>query len=413
RRQEEEKRRQEEEKCHQLFRLTVTRRDATYEWYKDRVETRIEDTCLWFLQHEYFQEWLKQESDPLLVSADPGCGKSVLAKYLVDEVLPRSDSTICYFFFKDQDQNTVRQALCALLHQLFTQKPCLIKHAVVEHRKDGMGLINSTRTLWNILQNAITDPQAGSIIIVLDALDECAESDFADLMHNVESHFRNDQSGKVKYLLTCRPYEAILSKFYNLQSAFPKIHIPGEEGSEAIGREINHVIQHQLNQLSRTKNLSPEITAYLKTRLQDTAHRTYLWVYLIFDYLKRENFKKTLPAVQSLLILPQNVNEAYEKILDRQPLTVAEMNVALNIDISSLTLDLEREEDFKSRLRSWCGLFISIHHDKIYFLHQTAREFLQGSSSLATIPAKPKRWQHSISYREAHAVLADICRAYV
>ncbi|KAH0532681.1 hypothetical protein TsFJ059_001341 [Trichoderma semiorbis] len=240
--QEEERRRQEEENCHQLFRLTHHDRDVTYEWYKDRVEKRVENTCLWFLQHEHFQTWVRQDSGPLLVSADPGCGKSVLAKYLVDEVLPQSESTIWYFFFKDQDQNTVRQALCALLHQLFTQKPCLIKYAVKEYRKDGPGLTNSTKSLWQILQDATRDPQAESVIIVLDALDECKESELPDLIRYVESQFRSDQCGKLKYLLTCRPYEAIMSKFYNLKGVFPEIHIPGEEESEAISHEIDHVI---------------------------------------------------------------------------------------------------------------------------------------------------------------------------
>ncbi|KAH7146908.1 hypothetical protein B0J13DRAFT_664627 [Dactylonectria estremocensis] len=173
----------DEQECHQLFRLPTGRRDATYEWYKDRVEERVEDTCLWFLNHEHFQMWLNRESGPLLVSADPGCGKSVLAKYLIDHGLPRS-TTICYFFFKGQDQNTVRQALCALLHQLFSQKPSLIEHAMTQFRKDGQGLINSTESLWKILRNAMKGPQAGPVIVVLVALDECAESEFADLMRN-------------------------------------------------------------------------------------------------------------------------------------------------------------------------------------------------------------------------------------
>lgn len=90
----------EEQECHQLFRLTTGSRDATYEWYKDRVEEMVADTCQWFLKNDYFEIWLKQESGPLLVSADPSCGKSVLAKYLIDHGLPRS-ATICYFFFKD------------------------------------------------------------------------------------------------------------------------------------------------------------------------------------------------------------------------------------------------------------------------------------------------------------------------
>ncbi|KAL7914748.1 hypothetical protein GGI35DRAFT_435150 [Trichoderma velutinum] len=428
---EEEKRRREEETCHQLFRLTNSEKDATYEWYKDRVEKRVENTCLWFLQHEHFQTWLEQDSGPLLVSADPGCGKSVLARHLVDEVLPRPETTICYFFFKDQDQNTVRQALCALLHQLFTQKPSLIEHAIKEYRKDGPGLINSTKTLWQILQNATEDPEAESVIIVLDAMDECIESQFTDLIRHVEDQFRSAQHGNLKYLLTCRPYEAIISEFHNLLAVFPKIHIPGEEESEAISWEIDHVIQHRLSQLSKIKNLSADITNYLKIKLQETTHRTYLWIYLVFDYLEKEDFKKTLKGVESALVtLPQSVNEAYERILSkskedpmvrkvlniifaaRRPLSLAEMNAAVNIDILSRTIDLEREEDFKFRLRSWCGLFISIHHDNIYFIHQTAREFLQ-SSSPASISANPERWQHSICIHQAHAVLLEICQAYL
>ncbi|KAL6875856.1 hypothetical protein HDV57DRAFT_519218 [Trichoderma longibrachiatum] len=249
----------EEQRCHQLFRLTVSGKDATYEWYKDRIENRVEDTCLWFLKHEHFQAWLKQESGPLLVTADPGCGKSVLAKYLIDDGLPRS-ATICYFFFKDQDQNTSRQALCAVLHQLFSQKPFLIKHAMLQFRTDGQGLINSTESLWKILRDAIRDPEAGSIIIVFDALDECAELEFASLIRNIESHLHNDQSGngKLRYLLTCRPYEQITSQFHGLLEAFPNVRIPGEEESEAISQEVNHVITHRVNQLSAKKRLSFE-----------------------------------------------------------------------------------------------------------------------------------------------------------
>jgi len=137
----------ERTQCLQEFRITDNKKDATYEWYKDRIEDRVEGTCQWFLEHENFQRWLRSESGPLLVSADPGCGKSVLAKYLINKVLPLPGVTVCYFFFKDQDQNTVRQALCALLHQLLSQKQPLIKHALELWRKNGAGLVHSSSSL--------------------------------------------------------------------------------------------------------------------------------------------------------------------------------------------------------------------------------------------------------------------------
>ncbi|CAH0043059.1 unnamed protein product [Clonostachys rhizophaga] len=422
---------QHEQRCHQQFRLTASDRDITYEWYKNRVEERVEGTCLWFLEHEHFQGWLKQNSGPLLVTADPGCGKSVLARYLIDHGLPRS-VTICYFFFKDEDQKTARQMLCALLHQLFSQHPALIKHAMRQYEKDGESLTNSTDSLWEILRSSVRDPQAGSVTIVLDALDECAQTEFEALVRNIEAQFHSNDPGnaKLRYLLTCRPYEQLVSRFSNLLGVFPNIHIPGEENSETISQEVNRVITHRVYQLPN--NISPEIKSHLEKRLHLTSHRTYLWVYLVFDYLKDGSFKKTRKGVDSAISnLPRSVNEAYEQILNRsnaeerqmvrkvlsivlaasQPLTLKELNIATNIDYETKSLediDLEDEDDFKKRIRSWCGLFILISQGHVYFLHQTAREFLIADSS-STPPVTPLKWEHSITIKNAQAVLAELC----
>lgn len=427
----------EEARCHQQFRLTNSTKDATYEWYKDRIPKRVEGTCEWFLGHPNFQHWLKRASGPLLVSADPGCGKSVLARYLIDHVLPgEGEATICYFFFKDQDQNTIQQALCAVLHQLFREKPALIKHAIERSREDGQGLIHSTKSLWKVLLDALKDPKAGQVIIVLDALDECTEQGFVDLIQNIEDQFPTGYSdyGQLKYLLTCRPYSQIVGKFHGLLKAFPNIHIPGEDASEAISHEVDCVVAHRVDRLSEVKGLKPAVRQSLEIALQQATHRTYLWVYLVFDYLENENFKKTSKGVEeAVATLPRGVNEAYDRILTKskedpivrkvlsivlaatRPLTLAEMNVAVNSDdkVRSLEdIDLEEEEDFKRRLRSWCGLFISVYHERIYFLHQTAKEFLMADSSSSAVPSG-LRWHHCITSQQAHATLAKTCVVYL
>ncbi|KAI0817242.1 hypothetical protein GGR55DRAFT_684943 [Xylaria sp. FL0064] len=402
-----------------------TQQDQLFRLTDNRVEPRVQGTCEWFLKHENFQKWLEQNSGPLLVSADPGCGKSVLAKYLIEEGLPRSP-TICYFFFKDQDQNTTGQALCALLHQLFSQKPFLIEHAMKQCDIDGEGLVNSTRSLWTILKNTVQDPQAGHIIIVLDALDECLELELEDLIWNIENQFRGNlsNSSNLKYLLTSRPYEQIVSKFKRLLDTFPYVRIPGEEESETISQEVNQVIKYRVQNLGRAKGLSDQVKDHLAEKLLEIPHRTYLW-----------HFKKTAKGVDATIAtLPKNVNQAYEKILSKskeenplvrkalsiilaasQPLTIAEMNVALNVNFTSKSihdLDLEEDEDFKSRLRSLCGLFVSIHHQRVYFLHQTAREFLLAVSPSALTPLGA-RWQYSITIADAHRVLAETCVIYL
>ena len=86
------------------------------------------------------------------MSADPGYGKSILAKAVVDEGLLGSNNkhpSVCYFFFKDNndDQRTSAQALRAILHQLFIQKPALLNYALDQYDKHGDSLRDMFRTL--------------------------------------------------------------------------------------------------------------------------------------------------------------------------------------------------------------------------------------------------------------------------
>ena len=110
----------------------------------------------------------------------------------------------------------------------------------------------------------------------------------------------------------------------------------------------------------------------------------------MFDYLRTEDFKKILKVAQSVVkTLPESISQVYERILNKlekplmvqkvlaivlaaRPLTLSEMNIAISMDKTLQTIhdiDLEKEDDFKSRLRSLCGLFVSVYHRKIYFLH--------------------------------------------
>ncbi|PYH92883.1 hypothetical protein BO71DRAFT_456166 [Aspergillus ellipticus CBS 707.79] len=242
---------------------------------------------------------MKQDTGILVASADPGCGKSVLAKYLIDHQLPKLSATICYFFFKDQDQNTLKQALCALLHQLFIHKPSLIRHVKPEYDGNGPQLVNIQSSLENILENVCRDPEAGSVIFVLDALDECKTSELESFISILRSPLYKEESGfgKVKFLLTSRPYRDIMSAFRGLVDNFPYIHIPGENKSEEISQEVNQVIKYRVSQLVREKGLAGDIRDHLEKRLLQISHRTYLWVYLVFDYLEKQDFWRTKKGI--------------------------------------------------------------------------------------------------------------------
>jgi ankyrin repeat domain-containing protein 50 len=115
-------------------------RTSNYEEFKDRNPGRLQGTCQWGFQHKNFQKWRESNSSSLIwISADPGCGKSVLSKSLIDEDFRSTETqTTCYFFFKDDnDIQDISTAISAFLHQLFSQKPILIQHAMSDYAVDG------------------------------------------------------------------------------------------------------------------------------------------------------------------------------------------------------------------------------------------------------------------------------------
>ena len=163
---------------------------SDYETDKDKNRQRVNGTCEWFLQDERFHRWRDNESSSLLwISAGPGCGKSVLAKTLIDEWLLSSASalhtTTCYFFFKgeeNKEKDNKREenqrtdaaiALSAILHQLLVQNPELSSNALPTHKEYGDELKSAFSKLWKVLIEIAEDEKAGHVICVLDALDEC------------------------------------------------------------------------------------------------------------------------------------------------------------------------------------------------------------------------------------------------
>jgi hypothetical protein len=349
---------------------------SRYEDHKDRNQERIEGTCEWTTTHPLFTSWKESETSSLLwISADPGCGKSVLAKYLIDHVVPTTKSrTTCYFFFKADsiEQGSAANALCALLRQLFLQRPELreLNHWVPEKfANDGSQLINSFSSLWDILLK-VTSTEDGEVICILDALDECAGTDRPLLTRALDKLYRSERrTGTMKFLITSRPYAHIQREFQLLKNALPTIHLSGEDDAEAnkIEREINLDIQKRVEETGARLQLEKHERSFLLKELLLIPNRTYLWVMLIFDVIESSLSYTNNKLRQIIETVPRTVDDAYERILDQspdkekarrllhivvgatRPLTIKEMRIALAVDLRHRKyeeLDLEPEARF-------------------------------------------------------------------
>ena len=405
--------------CHRALKT------STYEQFKDFNPDRVEGTCQWVLYHPQYLQWHTKRCDDLLwISADPGCGKSVLAKSLVDNELRNADQhTVCYFFFKDnEDQDNLATALCALLHQLFARQPQLISHAIPAWEKTDEKMVKEVPELWRVLVAAARDHQAHDVTCVLDALDECRLSDRRWLIEMLSRFYAQTSAsssttrgGRLKFLVTSRPYDDIQAEFQKTLHNLPTIRLRGEEESDQIHQEIDLVIRMRVGKLATDLRLDDDIKDQLETQLLEMEHHTYLWLYLAIESIYQTYRNSLRPEEASIKSLPSSVEDAYEKILSRvdqeqrgnvkkilqivvgtrRPLHVDEMAIALGIATSTQLMSLHQAKLDSSRLENnichWCGLFIFINHARIYLIHQTAKEFLVGESGCTTFPSGWKK----------------------
>lgn len=413
---------------------------SNYESHKDNNPERVPETCVWFLEHPTFQNWKASSGNNLLwLSADPGCGKSVLSRALIDEKLVSAEPvTLCYFFFKDNDeQNNTTTAFCALLHQFFCAHNSLLeKHVNSAMKKCGKALKNDFEELWRIFISAATDPSAGDVVCILDALDECQEYDRNKLIIYLERFYIDGpkQGSKLKFLVTSRPYNEIELRFFNLTRKIPTIRLAGEEESEKISHEIGIVMKSKIKEIATTLELNEDVESSLHYRLQQIPNRTYLWLHLVLEEVSNSLGRTAKKLRRVLDTLPRTVEEAYENILRRckqeearrvlyivvaarRTLTLSEIDEALEIrtdlaspSLSYVDLDCEGVKQRKIMIRNSCGLFISVVDSRVFLIHQTAREFLVRKSNEM---AGPSGWKHSIDLQEAHRVLSEKCVTYL
>jgi N-terminal domain of NWD NACHT-NTPase len=429
-------------------------------------------TCRWFRSHPKYKEWLKSsQNDLLLVTAEPGCGKSVLSRCLIEQDLPSRrrpgsnvEPVVCYFFFKDNTiQNSLINALGAVIHQLLVASEVAALKFVKEINSMSDEMLQGPYTLWRLFEG-VADHEAfegRTIYCVFDALDECASVDRSKLIELLQDHLK--QKKRIQFLITGRPNPDIVDAFQESEWAKQPMCLEGEGDKEKddLQKEIDIVFRYKIDSLIKSKRRSPEVATLINEKLhaKGAGQRTYLWVRLLFELLKTAQFPDLSAWEAFLDDLPDGVPGAYDKLLSNvnpkyrddvlvllniiyiayQPLSLKEANIAIHVrgkyDIGSMK-DLRLDDkSFRAWLRKECGFFITEYDNHLFFIHQTAREFLRDSKSMEkndetakeqdTISEPPqadgtaalttkstKAWRNSIkSDADAHFVISECCIA--
>jgi ankyrin repeat protein len=414
----------------------VLRLLKTVDYYQtmQAVPRRSHGTCEWFTQQSYYKDWLtSQEPCLLCYFADPGCGKSVLSRYLIEEVFTESSYSLVYYIFPPgcQAVASIATALCAVLHQFCLGHPHLMHTVATALDQNGEQLLHEPWSLWELFQQIVHASGVDKLICIFDGLDQCDGSEvrlLGDLISNFGLQF---PVSRIKFILTSCPYYYIKQTLHEIERHLAVLCADSSTESENISRDIDYFIESQVLKLGADLALSEKECAQLQWKLTQHRNDSFLWVYLVTEELRR-NPPDTSTELQ-INKLPQTVVAAYEDILSRCPnrqaarkilaiILVARRPICLD-DMRSVRADGElrpgqapgpsRLDRVSETLKHLSGLFLRIIGTRIYLFHQTARDFLlceQVNGQLATTRAgQYKPWSKSLSLATCHFIIAVHC----
>lgn len=328
-----------------------------------------------------------------------------------------------------------------MLHQLLLDDNALVSKLQGDMTQAGVKLTENSSILWKLFSEACRDPP-GAVICVFDALDECDPHDCSVLVRNIKKTLGKGKDFRaIRFLITIRGYPRLLRQFKAYESGLIHLDGDGKQEKDAIQKEITLVLDHKLDNLFKMKGLDqqPERKSALGEvlRLKGSQQRTYLWLKLIFDIMERIPWKSDSDWRKVIVSPPQSVNDAYATLLQSvpdeekdyvktllhllvaayRPLTLREMSVALIVRDSpgaqdEKSLGLQSDAEFKDWIIQTCGFFVTIYDNELYFIHQTAKEFLVGSGQGTPWP-QVLGWFSPVTDLASHKIMAESSIAYL
>jgi hypothetical protein len=411
---------------------------SDYGSHLTEIVRRVQGTCRWIWSTERYRDWNDSSTGRLLwISADAGCGKSVLAKYIIQYHRKHQlESNVCFFIFRkgNPEQEDSVYALSAILHQICSFQPELLEHAISKKRDltRGARLKKAFDALWGVFEDCIYDKRMKNTVCIMDALDECEDMTRTLLVEQLSLLFASSrrQDFAFKLIVTSRPDNIIKYAF----GTIPNIRLRGEDTVEGLNNDIRLFVEASVEEIVARSEFPSDLLNGLQDTLIEGSDLTFLWTSLVIQLLKQGSLGGMSKTDLAGILRTRSIDDIYEHLLTGRrhalkarkilyivvaagrPLTLDELSVAVEVHqdyrrgmwdalssrsernhrraLAFTTMDeaspsksygkvanLEALADnlhhpFSNHLRSICGHFLRVRGRKVYLVHQTARQFL-------------------------------------
>ncbi|KAK4653541.1 HNWD NOD-like receptor pc6 [Podospora pseudocomata] len=379
----------------------------------------------WVFDTPDFRGWHDQlESRLLWIKGDPGKGKTMLLCGIINElegaiVADGHCRNLAYFFCQATDSriNNAIAVLRGLIYLLAHQQPRLISH--IRKYTDNAQLLsdaNAWFVLSDILGGMLGDPNLKPTYLVIDALDECM-GDLPRLLKFIVG--MSSTFPCVKWVVSSRNWPNIEE---SLEAAEKKIRLSLELNEESISSAVSTYIQHKMDELAGLKRYNDRTKNAVQHHLARNANDTFLWVALVCQELMNVSRSRVLTKLNTF---PPGLNSLYQRMIDQvrrsdepdlckqvlavlsityRPITIQEL--AVFVDIPEGISD---ELEFMTEIVGLCGSFLTLRETTIYFVHQSAKDFLLREAAHEVFPSGIKDIHYAVFLRSLH-VMSGILR---
>ncbi|KAK0102359.1 hypothetical protein ONS95_005980 [Cadophora gregata] len=212
--------------------------------------------------------------------------------------------------------------------------------------------------------------------------------------------------------------------------------IESRQDETAILRSFNNqlrlVIRARIAGTVDRAHCRPEAGIYLEKALYSNASRTFLWMSLVLHLLEKTYFASQEEFERIVDELPQDLNAAYERLLQRipvkeqknaskllhfivgssRPLTLDEMRVLFALDRQTTleALENDMQPNIQEIIEGTLGPLIQIWDSRIYLVHPSLKKFLL---NLSEEPANPLSACFGVCSVRANLLLAEACICYL
>jgi ankyrin repeat protein/uncharacterized protein (DUF2267 family) len=372
----------------------------------------------------------------MMIQGKPGCGKSVISRYLFEEVVPKydqRDTIVLYYGFNGSQKS--RQSISALLSSLISQlikadRKLLLEIVHVWRDRRDHGISWDERALLKVLKLILNASGPSTITCIIDALNECRTPtlDFLQMVREITMSSPKPGTPAVKFIILSQPFD--LTIFMRVDPLLVDL-----DSMPDLYQDVKKFIDHEFETRLNSRNYA-DIELLVKEKLVEKSDGMYIIVKCLVDRLCSTTASSKKHIEELLNTLPSDIETVYNSIWKdippkdknraskimalalnaAQPMTLMDIATAVAVfDAEDRELQYQElpteSQDMKGDLLRLFRSLLRIAK-AVDISHQTVKEFF--------ISRKPKSAEQNLEYSQelydaskAHSLIASTCLRYL